>query len=301
MNNRKQLAAELGQELGIEVEYLGVPSCAYKVGGYTIKKDGTIEGDLEAIRDFLIRHNYFHIEPHTDAEDTIGDANTAPASLSDLDSIELSIPTNDLTAQQLINLIHILYARQKLLSAMTRYADIRIDDELIGLLKDEKPDTVTRILELLQNEIHVGMVTGINITADVFTLTIGGADHSGDLSTYVRLIGELINRAKAAGFVSAKLIGPAEGEMKYYVNSFLNQLGFGGPDHKNDRRVLMGHIKGYAAFKSADGMEAHKTKFAALRKAKKQAEAETEKQETETPEAKCADAELDLKAEVSEA
>lgn len=270
--DRKALAQALAVELGTDVRYLGVPSCAYQVGGYTIKKDGAIDGDLEAIRDFLIRHNYFHIEPNTDAdtENSIQDADRVPISLSDVDSIELSIPANDLTPQQLINLIHILYARQKLLSAMTRYADIHIDEELIGLLKDEKPNTNGRILELLRNEVHVGMVKGINITADVFTLTLAGADHSDDLTTYVRLMSALLLRAKEAGFVSAKLIDPAEGEMKYYVNSFLNQLGFGGADHKNDRHVLMGHIKGYAAFKNSAQMEKHKTRLKDRRQAAKQ-------------------------------
>ncbi len=260
MNNRKQLAAELGQELGLEVKYLGVPSCAYQVGNYTINKDGTIDGDLEAIRDFLINHGIIHNEPVTSSTDTRMTEST-PLSPSDVDSIELSIPANDLTAQQLINLIHILYARQKLLAAMTRNDGINMDEELIGLLKDEKSNTNERILELLQNEVHVGMVTGINITADVFTLTLAGADHSNDLTTYVRLMSALLLRAKEAGFVSAKLIDPAEGEMKYYVNSFLNQLGFGGADHKEDRRILMGHIKGYAAFKNNVQMDKHKARL----------------------------------------
>jgi hypothetical protein len=295
MTNRKQLAAELGRELGVEVKYLGVPSCAYRVGDYTIRKDGTIDGNLEAIHDFLIKQGLIQDEP---AE---ANADPAPASESDIDTTELSVPLVDFTPQQLINLIRILYSRQKLLAAMLKYDGIRIDEELIGLLNDEKPNTTERIQELLQSEIRVGMVSGVNIANVTFSLTLAGTDHSSDLYAYVRLMAALLSRAKAAGFVSARLIDPAEGEMKYYVNSFLNQLGFGGADHKNDRRVLMGHIKGYAAFKSADGMEAHKTKYAALRKAKKQAEAEAEKQETETPEAKCTDAELDLKAEVNEA
>ena len=295
MTNRRQLATELGQELALEVKYLGVPSCAYQVGDYTIRKDGTIDGNLEAIHDFLIKQGLIQDEP---AE---ANADPAPAFESDIDTTELSVPLVDFTPQQLINLIRILYSRQKLLAAMLKYDGIRIDEELIGLLNDEKPNTTERIQELLQSEIRVGMVSGVNIANVTFSLTLAGTDHSSDLYAYVRLMAALLSRAKAAGFVSAKRIDPAEGEMKYYVNSFLNQLGFGGPDHKNDRRVLMGHIKGYAAFKSADGMEAHKTKYAALRKAKKQAEAEAEKQETETPEAKCTDAELYLKEEVLEA
>ena len=40
-------------EIDYEVQYLGVPSCAYRVGGYTINRDGTIDGDLEAINSRL--------------------------------------------------------------------------------------------------------------------------------------------------------------------------------------------------------------------------------------------------------
>ena len=59
--DRKALAQALAAELGTEVRYLGVPSCAYQVGEYTIQKDGTIEGNLEAIHDFLIRLEELHI------------------------------------------------------------------------------------------------------------------------------------------------------------------------------------------------------------------------------------------------
>ena len=58
--------------------------------------------------------------------------------------------------------------------------------------------------------------------------------------------------------------------MKYYVNSFLNQLGFGGPEYKKDRRVLMGHIQGYAAFKNNVQMEKHKARLKDRRNASKQ-------------------------------
>jgi hypothetical protein len=80
----------------------------------------------------------------------------------------------------------------------------------------------------------------------------------------------LLVRAAEAGSVSGTLIDPAEGEMKYYVNSFLNQLGFGGADHKNDRAVLMGHIKGYAAFKNSAQMEKHKVRLKDRRQTAKQ-------------------------------
>ena len=267
--DRKALAQTLAAELGTEARYLGVPSCAYQIGDYTINRDGSIDGDLEAIHDFLVRQEYIKDEP---AEQDIADANTdpAPAFESDVDNTELSIPCDSLTPQQLINLIRILYSRQKLLAAMTKNEGIHIDEELIGLLNDAKPDTAEKIQEIVQSEIRIGMINGVNIASGTFTLTLAGGDHSGDLYTYVRLMTALLARVKAAEFVSAKLINPAEGEMKYYVNSFLNQLGFGGPEYKNDRKVLMGHIKGYAAFKSTAQMEKHKARLKDKRQAAKQ-------------------------------
>ena len=52
----------------------------------------------------------------------------------------------------------------------------------------------------------------------------------------------------------------------FYTNSFLMRLGFGGPEHKPLRRVLLGHLNGYAAFRSAAGMQAHREKYAQLRR-----------------------------------
>ena len=115
--DRKALAQALAAELGTEVRYLGVPSCAYQVGDYTIRKDGSIEGDLEAIHDFLIRQGLIQDEP---VETT---ADPAPAPESDVDSTELSIPITELTPQQLINLIRILYSRQKLLAAIQEHPE----------------------------------------------------------------------------------------------------------------------------------------------------------------------------------
>ena len=74
--DRKTLAQALAAELGTEARYLGVPSCAYQVGDYTINRDGSIDGDLEAIHDFLVRQGYIKDEP---AEQDIADANTDPA------------------------------------------------------------------------------------------------------------------------------------------------------------------------------------------------------------------------------
>ena len=43
------------------------------------------------------------------------------------------------------------------------------------------------------------------------------------------------------------------------------RMGFGGTDFKKTRRILMRHLKGYAAFRSAADMEAHRERQAQRR------------------------------------
>ena len=269
-DDRKALAKAIAEELGMTAHFLGIASCGYQVGDYIVDRNGNIIGeDFGALRDFLLRRGYIQEEAPADSGET-RDAEPAHTSECTEGGLELSIPIGEIEPRQMINLIRILYARQKLLAAMTLYDGINMDRELIELIEQERPETVWRIYELVQHKVNSDMLRGINVTDDTFTLTLGGSYHRNGLTTYVRLMNAILRRAKEAGFVSAKLIDPADGEMKYCVNGFLNQLGFGGADHKEDRRVLMGHIKGYAAFKSAEGMERHKHRQQEKRKAAKE-------------------------------
>lgn len=58
---RKELAQEIGTWLGCETKYLGVPSCAYRVGFATVDKDGNFTVDSAADEETverLIEHLY---------------------------------------------------------------------------------------------------------------------------------------------------------------------------------------------------------------------------------------------------
>jgi hypothetical protein len=54
------------------------------------------------------------------------------------------------------------------------------------------------------------------------------------------------------------------------LNIWLMRLGFAGDSHKGMRKILMSHLTGFAAFKNAETMQAHKDKYAQLRKACKE-------------------------------
>lgn len=58
---REELAQEIGTWLGCETKYLGVPSCAYRVGFATVDKDGNFTVDSAADEETverLIEHLY---------------------------------------------------------------------------------------------------------------------------------------------------------------------------------------------------------------------------------------------------
>ena len=74
---------------------------------------------------------------------------------------------------------------------------------------------------------------------------------------YATLLCAILEHAKAAKRVFLRADADPVNE-KYRANSFLMRLGFGGPEHKPLRRVLLGHLNGYAAFRSAAGMQAHR-------------------------------------------
>ena len=266
--DRKALAKELAAEIGAEVKYLGVPSCAYQVGPYTINKDASIAGgNLEAIRPFLIRHDYIHQEPAAPTMEPEANEDSE-ANNEEITETKISIPISELTPVSVTNLFKILYAKQKLISAMTQSDFIFIDEEVIELLNEEKPNALESISELVQSEARLDMIRGIDLDFDTLTIAF---PYDGEKPTvwasYAKLLTALIARAKAAQHINSKLISPSSSEMKYYCNSLLMQLGFGGADYKADRAALLGHLPGYAAFKSADKMEAHKAKFSERRKA----------------------------------
>ena len=42
---KKKLVKLISSHLGVESKYLGVPSCAYSIGSYTVNKDGSLSWD----------------------------------------------------------------------------------------------------------------------------------------------------------------------------------------------------------------------------------------------------------------
>ena len=213
-----------------------------------------------------------------DEQPTDSEADTAPtATLAEtteqVDRITVSLPLTGCTPQGLINILRTLYARQSLIAAMTRCDFLRVDEEVIELLDDPSPESLAQISELLRQEAEAGMVAGIAVEEDKLKLdTTFDRENPTGWNSFAELLTTVAARAMKAHHVSSKRVEPLDSEVKYFCRSWLMQVGMGGAEYKATRAALLKHLHGYAAFRTAEKMDAHRARYAELRKVLKESE-----------------------------
>ena len=258
----------ISERLGSPAVYLRTPTCAYRIGGLTVERDGSIASDddtlLETLRPMLMERGWL-TDTAADSEVEAPVAKTEPTEQdSETTQMELSFPVEDWTVPQLKNLMHTLYSNQHILRRMTQSDALYIDRQLVERLDEAQTlaDWEARLADGLAAE----TLKGCRIRDGKFTFeaTLDERDPT-RWQVYGTLLGAMLRHAKAAKRVFLKEDADSENE-KYRANSLLTRLGFGGPEHKELRRVLMGHLSGYAAFRNEAGMRAHREKYAQLRR-----------------------------------
>ena len=261
---RREMVQAISERLGSPAVYLRTPTCAYRIGGLTVERDGSIISDddalLEALRPMLIERGWL-----TDAEASV--TKTEPTEQdSEITQMELSFPVEDWTVPQLKNFLHTLYSNQHILRRMMQSDALYIDRQLVERLSEVPMETLADFEALLADGLATGLLKGCRIQDGRFTLeTVQDDRDPARWQVHATLLSAILEHAKAAKRVFLRADADPENE-KYRANSFLMRLGFGGPEHKPLRRVLLGHLNGYAAFRSAAGMQAHREKYAQLRR-----------------------------------
>ena len=259
---RREMVQAISERLGSPAVYLRTPTYAYRIGGLTVERDGSIISDddalLEALRPMLIERGWL-----TDAEASV--AKTEPTEQdSKITQMELSFPVEDWTVPQLKNFLHTLYSNQHILRRMMQSDALYIDRQMMERL--DEAQTPADLEARLADGLATGLLKGCRIQDGRFTLEAIQDDRDpARWQVYATLLCAILEHAKAAKRVFLRADADPENE-KYCGNSFLMRLGFGGPEHKPLRRVLLGHLNGYAAFRSAAGMQAHREKYAQLRR-----------------------------------
>ena len=267
--DRKALAKALADKLGTTAKYMGPPTFGYQVGDYIVDRNGNIEGeDFEALRDFLQSIGCFPEEETEPAgEQTEPETETPDSGVQD--QVSISVPADDLTPTQMKNLIFTLFTKQYLIGKMTGGDLLNIPDNLIARLMENTPETMEDFKALLDAAKEDGL-TGFEFAEGKVTLTYAAHQDEPERNMlYAMLTARILKAAKEATRVFPERQEP-ENE-KYFARAWLLRIGYNGADSKAERNLLLKHLKGHSAFPNDEAAEKHKTKYAEIRKEKRQA------------------------------
>ena len=284
--DRREMVRVLSERLQTPAVYLRTPTYAFQIGSLTVNRDGSIDSEdealLESLCPMLIEHGWLDSEPEEQPETTpeenseaAGDPKEArdeqieaeddPDDLP-AEQVVITTPLTGWTVPQLINLLRTLYARQYLLNRMMQGETLYIEEPVVEEITDNPPADVADFKARVQCAAGDGRVRGIAFEGGKLSFsTPYCAEEPTRWMTYQKLLDRILHSARYAKRISIRPQVTPENE-KYYANSWLMRMGFGGSEYKELRHTLMHHLNGYAAFKSEAGMQAHREKYAQLRR-----------------------------------
>lgn len=240
--NRKEMVKKIGEFLEKKPEYVGPPSYAYKIDGFTIERDGTVvnesEEDGERMRNHLEELGF------------IKDAD-------ELEILEVSVPIEDLDGLALKNLVFMIRSKEYLLNRVVAERYFYVDDELIEILQKNKGESKNRIIEILAA--HSEYFSGFSFDDKEVTFTFPISKDPNRNRAYIELAAMMVAYVKNAKRISPKKSEP-ENE-KYYLRVWLVTLGLGGKGAKESRKALLDGLKGHTAFRTASDAKKHKARM----------------------------------------
>ena len=209
--SRKAMVTAIEKEIGGKARYLGVPSCAYEIGSYTVGRNGELEfGDFDDIDEvapivdacvMATGITPAEWEENKDAEETEKE-----------DTMEL-IVTIPFTKVNVGNLTSLLEAKGSLIKDALGITDLRFE----------------------MNEDSVSFPWFSKVEPE-------------EAMTYTKFITAICDMTMKQKRITAK---PKENENeKYAFRCFLLRLGFIGDEYKADRKLLLSKLNGSSAFKS---------------------------------------------------
>ena len=255
-DERKKLVKAVGAYKLVTPEYLGVPSFAFRIDEMIIDKDGIliIEGGMEPekLQEFLkyLEEKGFHTTvaatedtptEDTPTEDTpTEDTPTEPAEQAEYEMepedtpteeptlLTIEVPLDGFTEESIINLQNIIDSKASLLRKALGTDDL-----------------------------------SVQISEDRIAFSWFHIEDPASTSAYAHLVSALCQMAQKAKRVTAKE-KPVESE-KYAMRIWLQRLGFGGSEFKEERALLLKNLSGTSAFKNQAEAEAFNEKLKAKR------------------------------------
>ena len=280
-SQRKALAQKIGEMIGAEVEYLGVPSCAYEIDFFTLSKDAVLSfsdrSDTDIVEKVLngLADAGYDSETVTPPEGTDAaeadepeeaDAEPEPNSGFPLNA-SISFSLADHTVQSLTNLICMIHSRGPLISKAT-CGNFSADKTLADEIGKHEFRSVHELIAFIREWDETNPpLTGISFDSDKLTFDGFGQEADADhVQTFMKLAGAMNNMALTQQRVQAKDVD--DSNEKYSLRVWLIRLGLNGADCKADRKRLLENLSGHTAFRN----DAERERWEAKQKAKRDAQ-----------------------------
>ena len=245
--DRKVLIKALGEKLGIKPEYQGAPTFKYKVGAYTIMKDGSIEVDDAEADITLLRtlHTEGLVDDSWDEDRTV---------------IEVKLPFNGHNGATLTNLTFMVASKAKLINKSIRcLGAFEINERFIEALIETAPGTVEEFLQVVEKADANYYNKGLSFDAEGISFVGFPESEDPDLvKAYMELASLINQQAKLQKRV--KIEAPETDNEKYAFRVWLIRLGMTGDKYKRTRKLLLDNLPGNSAFRTEDQAEAFREK-----------------------------------------
>lgn len=257
LQNRKDLVKLLEGCLNEKAVYLGAPSFAFKIGPYTVTKDGTLTAD----------------EYDTEFITELSMKGIIEGAACNEGSTTIYIPMSDHSGPSLMNIVFRINSKDELLSKVCgRKGAFRISRSFVSKLDTARPKTVDEFMGILKscggNEINSGIV----FTDDKILFTAFPFSKQPEIiEAYRKLAEHICEEALSKGRVRPERIGLTENE-KYSFRNWLVSIGMTGSEYKAARAILLRNLSGHTAFRTKKQAEYQTKKWTEIRKESREQE-----------------------------
>lgn len=247
--DRKEIVKTLSEALGGTLKYLGAPSFSYEVKTeeetYTIDRDENItnlQGRIVTLNEILKGE---HLEEKIE-ETTI-------------DKFELEIPFGEHTGKTLMNILNMLYSKQRLIFKAFELKEPFIEEAFIENLNLKKTETLEEFNHAI-TEVGAEGCKGLifDFEKGTFTFKLLGENLSNEkMSAFIELASLINENAKKLKHTSFKQA--QEDNPKYAFRTWLTRLGMNGSRYKDIRKTLLSNLEGSGAFRKVQQEGSAKT------------------------------------------
>lgn len=280
-SQRKALAQKISEITGAEVKYLGVPSCAYEIGIFTVTKDAVLTCADDSNNDTVKMMLEWLSEAGYTAENSADENEPEERTQNSGFPVHtgISVPLAQHTVQSLINLICMIHSRGALLSKAAGgnfSADKTLTDEIVQHEFHNIYELTAFVREWGETN---PPLTGISFDSDKIIFDgFGQAEDANRVHTFMRLSAAMNQMALTQKRVQAKEVN--DSNEKYAFRTWLLRLGLNGADFKEDRKRLMANLSGNSAFRNDE----EKARWTERQKAKREAQKAAAQQEADDAE-----------------